>query len=569
MATSAQERTAQSDVEVATKPPQPDRTSYPWHQVLFTLAGLLLALLFSSLDGFIVGTAMPRIIGDLHGFDRYTWVTTGYMLAATVMIPIHGKLSDLIGRKVIFLTCLVIFLLGSALCGMAQTMDQLVLFRTFQGLGAGGIMPVAMASFADLLSPKQRTRMQGGFMSVVAVSSILGPILGGWITDHASWHWIFYINLPVGLIALLSLAVLMPPLRHTDARPRIDMAGSLLLIAGVVPILLGLSWNGSLYPSFSRQILALLGGGLAMMALFSAHEIRLERRGGEPIIAPSLFANRAFSISLLTIMVASMGMVGSLAFLPLYAQGVLRISATNSGLVLTPMLLALMASSMVCGTLAQRSGAYRGTAIAGLAISVAGGALMLRLNLQTGYGDMLMAIIALGLGLGCCFAIFGPVIMNALPAHKRGQGMASFDFFQEMGGPIALAILGPVLAVRYAPAYHAALPAAIKSGVPRLVHVFDKPDILLNPTALHALTAQFAAHGKALLAGVLDAVRIGLSQSIHAVFLGGFAILVVGFVVVLFLPHIEMPDVAGSSADRREAAGEAAALAPDAEARSA
>ena len=230
------------------------------------------------------------------------------------------------------------------------------------------------------------------------------------------------------------------------------------------------------------------------------------------------------------------------------------------------MLLSLLASSMIAGTLAQRRGAYRSAAIAGLALSVAGAGLLLRLGLHSGYGDMLIAIIALGLGLGCCFAIFAPVIMNALPAHKRGQGMASFDFFQEMGGPLALSILGPVLAARYAPAYHAALPAAVKQGVPpSVVHLFDKPDILLNPTALHALTAQFAAHGQALQAGVLDAVKIGLAQSIHAVFLGSVAILVVGFIVVLYLPHIDMPDASGDAA----ATADTADIAPAADARSA
>ncbi len=560
MATKARGKDSFPEHTAAAGPPEQDAVPYPRRQVLLTLAGLLLALLFSSLDGTIVGTAMPRIIGELHGFDRYTWVTTGYLLTATVMIPIYGKLSDMIGRKVIFLTCLVIFLAGSALCGTAQTMTQLVLFRAFQGLGAGGIMPVAMASFADLLSPQQRTRWQGGFMSMLGISSILGPILGGWITDHASWRWVFYVNLPVGLIALSSLAILMPPLRHTDARPRIDVVGAALLIVGVVPVLLGLSWNGSLYPWFSWQILGLLAGGLVALALFIGHEVGLERRGGEPIIAPSLFATRAFGISLLTIMIAFMGMVGSMAFLPLYAQGVLRISATNSGVILTPMLLSLLASSMLGGILAQRTGAYRGIAVAGVGLAVVGGALMLRLGLHSGYGDMLVAIIALGLGLGCCFAIFGPVIMNALPAQKRGQGMASFDFFQELGGPVGLSILGPVMAARYAPAYHTALGALTRSAPAHLVQLFDKPDVLLNPTALRAVSAQFAGQRQEMLAAVLDAVKTGLAQSIHAVFLGSVAILAVGFVVVLFLPRIAMPE-ASAEAAALDAADDAATAA--------
>ncbi len=530
-----------------------ETAAYPRRQVLLTMAGLLLGLLFASLDGTIVGTALPRIIGELHGFDRYTWVATAYMLTATTLIPIYGKLSDLIGRKVIFLSCLVIFLIGSALSGMAQSMTQLILFRAFQGLGAGGIMPVAMASFADLLTPKERAKWQGGFMSIMGVSSIVGPILGGWITDHTSWRWVFYINLPFGLLALATVALVMPPLRHSEARPRIDVLGAALLIVGVVPALLGISWAGTLYPWLSWQVLGLVGGGLAALALFVVHEIRQERGGGEPIVAPSLFANRAYTVSLLCIMIAFMGMVGGLAFLPLYAQGVLRISATNSGLVLTPMMLSVIASSMLCGMLAARTGAYRAIAIVGMGVVLAGGALLLRLDLHASYGDMVLAIVAMGLGLGSGFAVYGAVIMNALPPQKRGQGMASFDFFQEMGGPLALAALGPLLAARYQPAYHAALPPAVRQQAPAgLIHIFDKPDVLLNPTALHALTARFTGPSHGLLAAILDAVKIGLAQSIHAVFVGGLVILAVGAVAVLFLPRIEIPRAADAAPPAEE-----------------
>jgi len=563
MAALEQDRSLYPETTTTSDPLRAETAAYSRRQVLLTMAGLLLALLFAALDGTIVNTALPRIIGELHGFDRYTWVATAYMVTATVVIPIYGKLSDLIGRKVIFLGCLIIFLVGSALCGAAQSLDQLIVFRAFQGLGAGGIMPVAMASFADLLTPRERARWQGGFMSIMGISSILGPILGGWITDHTSWRWVFYVNLPFGLLALLGLTLVMPALRYSDAQPRIDFLGAGLLIVGLAPLLLGLSWAGSLYPWLSVQIVGLLGGGLAVMALFIGHEIRLERRDGEPIIAPSLFANRAFSVSLLSIMIAFMGMVGSVAFLPLYAQGVLRISATNSGLVLTPMMLSVIAASMIAGALAARSNAYRLVAITGMALAIVGALLLLRLDLHTGYRDMVIAIIGLGAGLGCGFPVYGAIIMNALPANRRGQGMASFDFFQEMGGPLALAVLGPVLATRYAPAYHAALsPTITRHLSPRIVRLFDKPDILLNPHALQSLTAQLDASGQRLLAGVLDAVRIGLFQSIHAVFLGSLAIQATGMLVVLFLPHVDIPDEASATAPTETTTGTALAADP-------
>lgn len=554
-----------TSVAVSASPVESDAggATYPRRQILLTLGGLLLALLFASLDGFIVGTAMPRIVGDLHGFDRYTWVTTGYMLTATVLIPIYGKLSDLIGRKTIIMGCLTIFLIGSALSGLAQSMNQLILFRAAQGLGAGGIMPVSMAAFADLLTPKQRAKWQGVFLSTTMLSSIVGPVLGGWITDHASWHWIFYINLPFGLLALATLAVVMPPLRHSSAWPRIDVLGAALLIVGFTPTLLGLSWAGSIYPWGSWQTLAPIGGGLIAVALFILHERRLERRGGEPIVAPSLFANRAYSVSLLCIMIAFMGMAGSLAFLPLYAQGVLRVSATDSGFVLTPMLLSLMASMMLTGMIAARTGASRAIAVGGMVVLLVGGALLVRLDLHSGYVDMVAAIVVIGLGLGAGFGIYSSIVMNALPPWKRGQGMASFDFFQEMGGPLALAVLGPVLAARYAPNYHAALATTIKGAAPTaLTHAFDKPDILLEPTSLHALTAHYVGGARSMLDGVLDAVRIGLASSVHTVFLFSLVIISVGVVASLFLPRVDLREQ-----NAETPAGDTGVEAPSVEAR--
>ena len=269
------------------------------------------------------------------------------MLTATVTIPIYGKLSDLFGRKIIFVICMSIFLLGSALCGMAQSMDQLILFRAFQGLGAGGIMPVAMIAFADLLAPKERAKWQGVMMGIFTFASILGPVIGGWITDHASWRWVFYVNVPIGTLALLALLVLMPTLRHSQGKPRIDFMGATLLIAGVVPLLLGFSWAGSLYPWLSWQILGLLGGSTLLLIVLGFYEVSLGRRGGEPIIDPGLFKNRVFNISALNMMIMFMGLVGSMSFLPLYAQAVLHVSATASGFLLAPMMLGMVVSSVI------------------------------------------------------------------------------------------------------------------------------------------------------------------------------------------------------------------------------
>jgi len=373
-----QENTYTTEIPLApVKEPEQQATApaFTRRQVGFTMAGLLLALLFASLDQNIVGTAMPRIIGEFHGFDYYTWVATSYMLTTTIMIPIWGKLSDLLGRKIIFLICLGIFLIGSALCGMAQSIDQLILFRAFQGLGAGGIMPVAMTAFADLLPARERAKWQGIIMSFFGVSSILGPIIGGLITDNLTWRWTFYVNLPFGLLALVLLALLMPALRHTETKPRIDFLGIALLIAGLVPVLLGLSWAGTLFPWLSWQILGMIGGGAILLVILGFYETSLERNGGEPVISPSLLSHRAFNISTLCLTITFMGMIANIAFLPLYAQGVLHISATNSGFLLTPMMLSLIASSVIGGQIVSRTGKYKLLAIFGIALVVCGSGL--------------------------------------------------------------------------------------------------------------------------------------------------------------------------------------------------
>lgn len=366
---------------------------------------VLMALAYASCKRLQEARQMPRIIGEFHGFDRFTWVATAFMLTATVMIPIHGKLSDLFGRKIIFLICMGLFLLGSAFCGMAQSMNQLIFFRAFQGLGAGGIMPVAMTAFADLLSPKQRAKWQGAMMGIFTFASILGPIIGGWITDHASWRWVFYVNLPIEMLVVLALLVLMPTLRHSQGKPHIDFLGAALLIIGVVPLLLSLSWAGSLYPWLSWQILMLLGGGASMLVLLGIYEVRLGQRGGEPILDPGLFKNRVFTISSLNMMITFMGMMGSMAFLPLYAQGVLRISATTSGFLLTPMMIAMVMSSAISGQIASRTGQYKLLVIIGMGLIVAGGALLLPLGISSSYIEMIVPLLLIGLGAGASMAL--------------------------------------------------------------------------------------------------------------------------------------------------------------------
>ncbi|MGH2480777.1 MAG: MFS transporter, partial [Ktedonobacteraceae bacterium] len=260
-------------------------------ETLLTMYGVLMVMLLASLDQTIVGTAMPHIIATLNGFDEYTWVTTAYLLTSTVMVPIYGKLSDIFGRKPIFMIGVTLFLLGSALSGASQTMLQLILFRGFQGIGAGALMPIAMTVVGDLFSPRERGKWQGVTGAVFGLSSILGPTLGGWISDNFTWRWVFYVNLPIGIAAMLVLAFLMPRLRAKNRNATIDYIGCALIALGTVPMLLGFTWAGTTYPWLSWQVLGLILGGAVVLGLLVFYEIWLERGHGQPIIEPTLFKN--------------------------------------------------------------------------------------------------------------------------------------------------------------------------------------------------------------------------------------------------------------------------------------
>src|SRR5215469_12577641 len=314
------------------------------------------------------------------------------------MVPIYGKLSDLLGRKPIFLFGVVVFLAGSALSGTAQSMNQLILFRAFQGIGAGALIPIAITIVGDLFTPRERGKWQGLTGGIWGLSAIVGPTLGGWITQNTTWRWIFYVNLPIGIAALLVL--------------------------GTVPLLLGFTWAGSQYDWLSPQIIGLFAGALVALTAFVFYEARLERRGGQPIIEPGLFKNSVFTVSTVVTMIFGMGLFGSIFFIPLFVQGVIGASATNSGLILTPLMLTSVAGSVVSGQLVSRLGKYKWIAVLGMLVSVAGTVLLVRLDVNATNNDVLLAMLVLGLGLGFGMALYTLIVQNALP-QKIGQATSA------------------------------------------------------------------------------------------------------------------------------------------------
>jgi EmrB/QacA subfamily drug resistance transporter len=512
--------------------------------IAYTLMGTMLVTFIATLDQTIVGTALPRIGADLQGFDQIAWVSAIYLLTMTVTIPIYGKLSDLFGRKPIFLGCLVVFLIGSALSGVAQSMTQLITFRALQGIGAGGLESIAIAVVGDLFPPRERGKWIGITSSSYALASIVGPLLGGVLTDHISWRWVFYINLPIGFIALFVLAFLMPTLRTPNKRIIIDYVGSLLVVLATLPLLLAFSWAGDAFAWLSWQSLGLFGSSLILLVLLVIYSARQERLGREPIVEPSMFKNvRVFSVSLLASMLISIVLLGSVYFLPVFLQSVTGVSATSSGLALMPLALASIAGAVIGGQLITKTGRYWWIALASAAIMIAGLLLLLRLDIHSTSLDIVVALLVLGPGVGSGLSLYTITVQNAMPG-KVGQASSAVVFFRQLGQSIGLLAIGAVVTTSYIPAFHKALPAALRQVMPsQLIKAFENPLVLTSPDIMAPIRAGFERYGAQGLAAfneVLNAVKLGLAESIHDAILLSLGLMILTFIVVCFLKEIPL-----------------------------
>jgi EmrB/QacA subfamily drug resistance transporter len=509
---------------------------FPRQVTIFTLVSVLLVMMLASLDQTIVGTALPRIAVDLKSNQGYTAVTTAYLLTSTVMIPIYGKLSDLFGRKPVMIFALSVFLLGSALAGTSQTMTMLVGFRGFQGLGGGGLIAMSVAIIGDLFSPRERARWQGLLGAIFGATFILGPTAGGYITDHFTWRWVFYVNLPLGVLALLALIFLMPTLRQPIQGAKIDVLGAILLIVGVVPLLLGFNWAGSQYAWNSPQIIGLLSLAALGTVAFFLYEAWLERRGAQPTIEPSLFQNGVFTVSVLVTMLSSIALIGSIAFIPLFIQGVVGSSATNSGTLLTPLMLTAITSSIISGFLVSAFGKYKLIAVSGGVVAAIGAATMLRLGVASTTQDVVVSMLVLGLGIGFSLSLYNLIVQNAFPT-KIGQASAAMTFFRQIGSTIGLAAMGSVLSSSYTPV----LPAAVSQSLPPSVHTFvTNPFLVVGLPQLRASFATQGPPGLAIYNIIAAAMKSGVAQSLHAVFLVSLTASAASVIALLFLKELPL-----------------------------
>jgi len=424
-------------------------------EVLIILPGLLLAIMLAMLDQLVVSTALPRIVGDLGGVTHLSWVVTAYVLASTVTTPLYGKLGDQYGRKRWLMIAIVIFLAGSALSGLAHSMDQLIAFRALQGLGAGGLLTGAIATIGDLVSPRERGQYMGYIMGVMTLAMIAGPLVGGYITENFSWRWIFYINMPIGGAALVYLAATMHLPRHR-VKHKIDYVGAITLAIAATSIILMTTWGGTQYAWGSVQVL-----GLIVLAILStAAFLAVEARAAEPILPLGVFRNRNFSVAVAMSFLLGLALFGTLTFLPLYQQTVQHLSPTASGLMLIPMMLGSTVTALISGQVTTKTGRYKVLPIIGAGMMTLGMYLLTGLGLHTSLVTMGFYFAVIGLGMGFLMQITTLVAQNSVAPQEMGVASSARTFFQQIGGSLGVAAFGAVFARRLVESLTAHLPGA-------------------------------------------------------------------------------------------------------------
>ncbi|HEY0083803.1 MAG TPA: MDR family MFS transporter [Pyrinomonadaceae bacterium] len=484
--------------------------------------GVMTGMFLAALEATVIGTAMPTVIAVLGGLNHYSWVFSAYLITSTVTVPVWGKLSDLYGRRLFYQIGIIIFLLGSVLSGMSTSMTQLIAFRAIQGLGAGALVPLGMTIIGDIFTVAERARMQAYFSGVWGFSSVIGPVLGGFITDQWSWRWVFYINLPVGLVAALIIGLaLQEPARRE--RPSIDYAGAALLMAAITLLMLALVEGGaSLSTLLAARNLALFAGAAILSALF----VWVERRAADPLIPFQLFRNRVVTVSVVAGFLAGVGMFGAISFVPLFAQGALGATATEAGSLLTPLLLSWVVMAVIGGRLLLRVG-FRPTCIVGFVLMTLGFVLLSVFQRETARFWLYLDLILIGAGLGLTMMTLLLAVQQSVARSQLGIATSLNQFSRSIGGAVGVAVMGAVLSAGLA----AQLGEVARRGdgvlsIERAAELAANPNALIDPQAQAALPP-----------GALDALRGAMAAAIHNVFWVGTVLAALALLVSFFLPR--------------------------------
>ena len=490
-------------------------TEFSHRQILVILGGLMTGMFLASLDQSIVGTALPRITSDLQGLDKLSWVVTAYLLTSTAATPLWGKISDLYGRRIIFQAAIVTFLVGSLLCGFSRNIEELIGFRALQGIGGGGLIALALATLGDVIPPRERGRYMGYMGAVFGTSSVLGPVLGGWLADGPGWKWIFWLNVPIGIVALVVTSYVLK-LPHVRREHIIDWWGAGVLVSGVSSFLLYVSWAGPDHGWTSTGPLGLLVGAFVLTAIF----IAIELRAAEPIIPMELFRNSIFATTNAMAVVVGIALFGAIIFVPLYLQIVMGMSPTKSGLGMLPMVVGLFSSSIPSGRWVSRSGRYRPLPTVSMVVVFAALLLLATLDAHSAYWQVGIYMYLFGFGLGLTMQLLTVIVQNSVEVRHIGTATSTVTFFRTLGGAFGASVFGAVLNTRLA--HHLSSGVAGGSG--------SGPHINTNDTSAI----------RTLPEPIRSAVINAFSLSLHDVFLTALPVVAVAFTISLFIKEIPL-----------------------------
>jgi EmrB/QacA subfamily drug resistance transporter len=499
--------------------------------IILTMISLMISLLLAALDSTIVGTAMPKIIGDLRGMEHYSWPFTAYMLCSTLAILIFGKLSDMYGRKPIFVFGIVVFLISSALCGMSRTMGQLILFRGIQGAGGGIIISNVFIIVAELFSPVMRGKYMGFVSSMWGLSSVIGPAIGGFITDTLSWRWVFYVNIPLGIVALGLVMIGLPNIRHRDVKKVIDFRGITAFIALIVPLFLALTAGGDRYPWLSVPILGLLAFSVAMLLLL----IPIERKAVEPIFPPHLFTKRVFNVSSVAQFFSSAVMFCGIIYVPLFVQTVIGRSATRSGAITTPMMVGVAFAAIVSGQIISRTRKYKVLGIASLVVTFIGTVFLATMHGSTPVSLVVLYSLLVGAGSGATIPVLNIAVQNAFPNRQLGVVTSSMQFFRNMGATVGAAVFGFVLKADMMKGFASLNLAYLPQ---RAVEALKNPRVLTDQAALDAIRSHVPAPFISVFDGLIMKARGVLAHSIEMVFVVAVATMLIAVIAGFALEEV-------------------------------